>query len=330
MKIKAIASKAPQIFITETASEKLKTYTDICSDEIGALCTAIKENNNYIIKDAYLFKQEVHSTTTEITPEGLSDFAQELLTTPEGIEIWNDVKCWYHSHVNMGTSPSGQDESQMKTFEDCGHDFFIRMIGNKKGDMNITLYDYTTGIAWEEMPYTLLYDPAKAEQINKLKFQINVLKTQMEDIIGQININKEAIEVEIKEKVKKKTYAHANTYTKYGNYGNIYNYSSMDDYDYTYLKKKETKSNQENYLNPIEVEINEAYKDGDYTFLEQVFILEEIREISKATHGRAKESIESILGSNLSNDAIFNITEMCQDYMEIMEEYEAIEKGGNV
>src|SRR5690606_11009605 len=108
---------------------KMFIYVDECNDEIGWLGTAkIMEGNEHnivFIDDVFLFDQEVHATTTEITPEGLTEFANELIEMGDkGIEIWNNIKVWGHSHVNLGVSPSGQDDKQMKTFRDGGHDWF--------------------------------------------------------------------------------------------------------------------------------------------------------------------------------------------------------------
>ena len=67
-------------------------------DEVGWLGTVYynSEHNYYFVSDVFLFDQEVHGTTTEITPEGLADFATELLQREDGMEIWNNMKLWGH------------------------------------------------------------------------------------------------------------------------------------------------------------------------------------------------------------------------------------------
>ena len=120
----------------------MKYYVQLSNKEIGWLGEAYKnEQSNYIyIKDVMLFKQEVHMTTCEITPEGLSDFAEELLQLKNGMDIWNNLTVWGHSHVNMGVSPSSQDHDQMKVFKDGGHKWFLRIIANKSGELETTLF----------------------------------------------------------------------------------------------------------------------------------------------------------------------------------------------
>jgi hypothetical protein len=103
----------------------------------------------------------VAATTCEILADGLAEFATELLSRPDGMEIVNRLCFWGHSHVNMGTSPSGQDESQMETFKESGHPFFIRGILNKAGRMEFTIFLYESGVKIVD-PEWAIYEPVDA------------------------------------------------------------------------------------------------------------------------------------------------------------------------
>lgn len=197
--VKVLPSIIPSILISSTALSKMSVFVDECSDEIGWLGTAYKnEEHNFInINDVFLFDQEVHATTTEITPEGLSDFATELLEQPDGIDIWNNMKIWGHSHVRMAVSPSGQDDSQMATFSESGHDWFLRLIANKNGEMKIDLYDYKTGVIYLDMPWVEFGD----DEDLVLRNQIAQLEAQLE---AQRAARIGGIELEIKEEMKVK------------------------------------------------------------------------------------------------------------------------------
>lgn len=173
--IKLINENAYNVFILPQARTKMELYCALCEKEIGWLGFVKRyEDNSFLIEDVVLLKQEVHATTTEIDPTALLEFWGQ---TP--VEKQPDIKLWGHSHVNMSPSPSGQDDSQMSYFSD-GNPWFIRLITNKKGDINITIYDYANGyeIHSEEL-YT--YDP------NRLEL-------------------KKAIMEEMKDKVTEKTY----------------------------------------------------------------------------------------------------------------------------
>lgn len=173
--VKLIDESNYNVYILPEARTKMELYCELCEKEIGWLGLVKRfEGNNFLIRDVVLLKQEVHASTTEIDPAALLEFWSN---TP--VEEQPDIKIWGHSHVNMAPSPSGQDDSQMDYFKD-GNNWFIRLITNKKGDMNITIYDYENGIEiHDDELYT--YDPNRVD-----------LRKSIAD--------------EIKEKVKEKTY----------------------------------------------------------------------------------------------------------------------------
>lgn len=108
MTVKIRSGHTPTVFINRTALNKMFIYTDEVADEVGWLGTVQKVDNGYHIIDVFLFDQQVHGATTEISPEGLAAFAEELLQLPEGVEIWNSMRLWGHSHVNMGITLRGK------------------------------------------------------------------------------------------------------------------------------------------------------------------------------------------------------------------------------
>ena len=185
--LKLIRETDYNVYILPDARAKMEMYCELCDKEIGWLGFVEKyPGQGFLITDVVLLKQEVHSATTEIDPQALLEFWGE---TP--VEQQSKIKIWGHSHVNMSPTPSGQDDSQMSYFSDS-NDWFIRLITNKKGDMNITIYDYKNGVEiHDDVLYT--YNPKRAE-----------LKT--------------AIEAEIKEKVKEKAVAALNTPYRYPTY----------------------------------------------------------------------------------------------------------------
>jgi hypothetical protein len=208
----------PVVYISTGALNKMQTYVDECLDEIGWLGTVVEHQPRvYLIEDVYLFDQEVHGATTEITPEGLSSFAEEILQQSEGIEIWNNLKMWGHSHVNMGVSPSSQDNKQMETFQETGHDWFIRLIANKKGELKLDFYDYKNGVIFTDVRWNEYMDADEFQvynQIKQLEEQLELLKEQ------KVKTIKEPIKEEMKLKVRKKTYPVATGYT--GHSGGYY------------------------------------------------------------------------------------------------------------
>ena len=216
----------PHVHISATALDKMQVYVNEMADEIGWLGTTRREGNDIYIEDVFLFRQQVHGTTTEITPEGLEEFGMEILQRPDGMDLWNSMKMWGHSHVNMSVTPSGQDNTQMADFERIGHDYFVRLIANKKGDMRIDVYEYDKGLEFHQVPWNR-YEVDNAfevyeEQISSLELQIQSLRhtiaTAHDERIAGITAD---IKEEIKEKVSKlvvQTYSYGGAGAHGGNF----------------------------------------------------------------------------------------------------------------
>lgn len=222
--IKLINESDYEVFVLPEARAKMEMYCELCEKEIGWLGFVEKlPNIGYMITDVVLLKQEVNGATTEIDPEALLDFWAQ--TPPEN---QSKIKVWGHSHVNMAPNPSSQDDSQMKYFAD-GNDWFIRLITNKKGDMNITIYDYVNGFEVHN-DKLITYNPHRAE-----------LRKQ--------------IEAEIKEKVKEKVYVApaASKYNYAGSYGAGSKYASS--------VKRHKNSTVEPMFKDIEVKYVKTFDD---------------------------------------------------------------------
>jgi hypothetical protein len=231
----------PEVFVTQKALTQMKAYTDNCSDEIGWLGTAVKtDKTTYVVEEMFLFKQEVHATTTEINPEGLQEFAEELLQVDGGMDVWNNIKVWGHSHVNMETFASGQDDLQMNVFSNVGHDWFIRIITNKKGSLKLDLYNYETGVVFKDMDWQVLYTQQEQnimQQINDLYAQLDSFdQTRLAEITPQVK-------QEIADKVSKKSYATYNYNYNYKSPAKVYDYSGNDWYNAPTEKKTPVSSN---------------------------------------------------------------------------------------
>jgi len=192
--IEALERCVPIVIIDKKALAKMKIYVEENSEEVGWLGMASKEDGFYYISDVMLFDQDVHATTTEITPEGLSEFGMKVLEQEDGMDIWNSIRLWGHSHVNMPTSPSGQDNSQMEVFADNGHDFFIRIIANKKSDLALDLYEYTTGVIYKN----IVWYKSQTEQEIQINKEIKEMENRIEQLQDNLDEEDENILADIK------------------------------------------------------------------------------------------------------------------------------------
>lgn len=120
----------------------MRLYVELCQDEIGWLgyVEKLQDGQGYMVTDVFLVDQEVHATTTELSPTAIIDFYNKLDDKGRA-EFLSKCKLWGHSHVNMSPSPSGQDDAQGLELSKDVDDFYIRLITNKKE--NIILHFMT-------------------------------------------------------------------------------------------------------------------------------------------------------------------------------------------
>lgn len=244
--IDIIQECVPDVYVSKIALVKMKVFVENCDKEVGWLGTAYQDKGTIYIDDMMLFDQEVSSVTTDISVEGLTSFGEKLLALPNGVDIWNSIKVWGHSHVNMGVTPSSVDDKQMITFKDNGHDWFIRIIGNKSGDLRIDLYNYKLGITYKNLPWKVLYTQ---EELNLIE-QIAKLEEQLENYNEKIEENlTPSLLLDIKVMVSDKKSAIASTYnTKASGYYD-YNQKRYVRYDEEDEEKNSYITNLSSYKN---------------------------------------------------------------------------------
>lgn len=130
------------LLYTELAYTKVATLVNNWSDEIAWHCLARRgddpEKDEYVIYDVMIYPQEVTGTTVTTDQEKYQTWLYEQ---PD--DVFNNIRCQSHSHVNMGVSPSAVDD---KLYEEIlsqltDNMFYIFTIHNKKGDMWVAIYD---------------------------------------------------------------------------------------------------------------------------------------------------------------------------------------------
>ncbi len=155
-------SFSPKVLITPEAYMRIQLYVEIGRLEVGWLGTATQlPNGNFLIDQTFLLEQEVTGTETELSVDGQNKLVEELLSpgTDAALDRVNRLRFWGHSHVRMGTSPSGTDESTMMRFANEGMPFYLRGIFNKLGRGEFTIYYYDRGFRICDAPWAV-YDPA--------------------------------------------------------------------------------------------------------------------------------------------------------------------------
>jgi hypothetical protein len=151
----------PRILLAQDVAKDQSILTSLVHTEIGFLGIVRRDlaANTILVERIMLFEQEVHASTTEISPGGVGKVMHELISSAAdpaaGVDQVNRMLYWYHSHVNGAVSPSGQDEDQMKLFKDNRSPYFLRAIGNKQGNLRIDFFDYAHGIIVRDIPWSI-------------------------------------------------------------------------------------------------------------------------------------------------------------------------------
>lgn len=156
-------NKSPRVLITPEAYKRMLLYVEIANKEVGWMGTVSRLNTgDFLIEEVFLLDQDVTAVETELSSEGVEKLTLDLLDkgSDADIERVNKMRFWGHSHVRMGTSPSGTDESTMDRFGREGIPWYIRGIFNKLGRGSFTIYLYEQGYRISDAPWAV-WDPEK-------------------------------------------------------------------------------------------------------------------------------------------------------------------------
>lgn len=138
---------APVLYYEPHIWNQIRYIIDVSPKEVGWWGRVEKCEGGYKVVALYVPSQTVHSAETDISSEAMADLALEIIN--EGHDP-QTLYYWGHSHVNMGVSPSGQDETQVREYlASCP--VFIRGIYNKQGASKVDIYDVEANVCFESV-----------------------------------------------------------------------------------------------------------------------------------------------------------------------------------
>lgn len=146
----ALKEKATVAF-TNVAWNKLTALVECCAEEIGWHGTVVrgKEKGQFVVEDILVFPQTVTGAT--VTPDAV-EYAQWVDSIDD--DTYNKLKFHGHSHVRMGTNPSGVDTTYQSDVLKNLKSFYIFGIFNKTGSVWMTIYDVENNIVYEDEDIT--------------------------------------------------------------------------------------------------------------------------------------------------------------------------------
>ena len=152
----ATIQRRATIYFTEIAWLKMQTLIREFDKEVAWHGIASRgedpEKDEYFITDIIVYPQTVTGVTVTTDQEEYENWLNGLED-----DVFNNLRMQGHSHVNMGTTPSGVDNNlyesilgQLKSTM-----FYIFMIWNKKGEKTIKLYDMAKNVLFETADCTV-------------------------------------------------------------------------------------------------------------------------------------------------------------------------------
>lgn len=141
------AGQAPKLYMRSDAYVKMGALIQTCTDEIGWFGTVEQIEGGFVINDIFVSPQTVTGSTVTSDEEEERKWRETL-----DDDTYNSLRFHGHSHVNMGVTPSTVDERyRSEIIANIPKDgFFIFLIGNKRGDLNIEVYDLKENIVYDE------------------------------------------------------------------------------------------------------------------------------------------------------------------------------------
>lgn len=156
MKVRVLAKFAPKVHIPQETWDDMMHITALVDKEVGWFTRVERSEDTFILHDVRLPTQQSSGATVEFEPEHLDNYLLELMEdSPEDFaEVNNTLRCWAHSHNNMGVSPSGQDQKTIEGLvQNC--DYFVAVRVNKRGEVEADVALASLGLVCEDVPVTV-------------------------------------------------------------------------------------------------------------------------------------------------------------------------------
>ena len=136
------------VYLTPEAYKKILALVTEFSDEVGWHGTVSRSGDNeFVVEDILVYPQKVTCSTVNTDQQAYTEWLYGL-----DDDVFNSLRMQAHSHVNMGTSPSGVDDKhRQQILEQLGPDmFYIFMTWNKSLSVHMLVYDMANNVLYED------------------------------------------------------------------------------------------------------------------------------------------------------------------------------------
>jgi hypothetical protein len=161
----AINGRFPRIILTASAAAKMEALVSCCNIEVSWLATVDFDGKDFKVDEIVVPPQYCSLGGTDFREANLMMMfmGEDGKIPSDALSMISRLRCWGHSHHNMAVFASGTDERQAKDFIEQMPDYFIRLICNKRGDMNSAIYMMDKGIVLHQ-PKIVHYKPTRIER----------------------------------------------------------------------------------------------------------------------------------------------------------------------
>lgn len=165
--------KATVVYTIE-AYMQIKSLVSHCTDEVGWHGIATREGEGkYKIHEIFTYPQTVTGATISCDADAYAMWNMGLED-----EVVNNTRYHGHSHVNMGTTPSGVDaQFRQDILTKLQNDeFYIFQIFNKAGSIHHTIYDLAINTCFEDKDVTVAIEYKDKYMGNWIEEQMTLVK----------------------------------------------------------------------------------------------------------------------------------------------------------
>jgi hypothetical protein len=162
------------LIFTDKAWNALNAFIQVCPEEVSGLGIVerldLENPNKFYVTEIFLPRQRCTAASTDMS-QYITSLQNDLMECGRRHDI-KKLKFWWHSHHEMGTSPSPQDERQMQEFNTGTVEYMIRGIFNKRNEGHITLFDYKRNLKLVKHVYGIVC-PVSPRVLNEAKEQVS-------------------------------------------------------------------------------------------------------------------------------------------------------------
>ncbi len=200
----------PKIVIPSTIDRIITHLTHKIGIEFTLFGKTRYENGAIHLIDIRVPEQVSSGADTEISPDALEKFMEELINDDENPKDWN---MWIHSHNTMGAFWSGTDTTQMNSFNTGGPDYFAHMVVSTKGRKAALSQYKPFNLCCDDIQIEVVPDtdteenpriPEIMERAKVLKDELDLLTKEYSELTSVVPERAETILAEVNQKNKTK------------------------------------------------------------------------------------------------------------------------------